>query len=154
MGFDLQNLKISSPKMAVRAATRHRRSHDLSKWPAAYSLKSVQICPWFHKNDKTMVFYGFRSTKPENFRSKITVTRRHAQPEDPTIISVFSRAVTRRRRPLTRFTRSTRQALTHAPSAMTSRMTSPPLTGLTDLETGPGPNRLQKKKKKKNALTK
>ena len=104
-----------------------------------------------------MVFYGFRSTKPENFRSKITVTRRHAQPEDPTIISVFSRAVTRRRRPLTRFTRSTRQALTHAPSAMTSRMTSPSLTGLTDLETGPGPNRLPKKKKRKkereNALT-
>ena len=34
-------------------------------------------------------------------------------------------------------------------------MTSPPLTDLTDLETGPGPNRLPKKKKKEreNALT-
>ena len=50
----------------------------------------------------------------------------------------------------------TRQALTSALSSMTSWMTSPPLTGLTDLETGPGPNRLPKKKKKRereNALT-
>ena len=37
----------------------------------------------------------------------------------------------------------------HALCSMTSLMTSPTLTGLTDLETGPGPNRLPKKKKQK-----
>ena len=37
---ELQNLKISSPKTAARAATDSRR-------PAAKSFKSVQICPWF-----------------------------------------------------------------------------------------------------------
>ena len=43
----------------------------------------------------------------------------------------------------------------HALCSMTSLMMSPRLTDLTDLETGPGPNRLPKKKKKEreNALT-
>ena len=94
----------------------------------------------------------------------------HAPPRatrSPAIISVLSRAVTRRRRTLTRFhaldapSADTCHALTHAPSAMTSRMMSSSSTRFDpdrpgNLTRSEPPQKKKKKKKvrEKNALTK
>ena len=56
-----------------------------SRWTTASSFKFVQICSEFQKTDHTKRLYGFRSTKPENFRSKTWATRCHAPPEGPAI---------------------------------------------------------------------
>ena len=68
---NLQNPKIASPKKLPYAPPR--ATIDL-RWPTAKPLKTVQICPLYLKTDYTMIFYGLRSTKPKNFKTKEAAT--------------------------------------------------------------------------------
>ena len=85
---NLQNLKIGSPKMAVRAS-------KISRYTAAQPLKTVQICPLFLKTDYTMIFYGLRLTKPKNFKTKEAAMCPHAPPATSAFITSGSHAATR-----------------------------------------------------------
>ena len=65
------------------------------QWPTAKPLKIAQICPLFLKTDYTMNFYGLRSTKPRNFKTKEASTRHHAPPATSVFIASDSCAATR-----------------------------------------------------------
>ena len=92
-----------------------------SRWTTAFSFESVQICSEFQKTDHTKRLYGFRSTKPENFRSKTWATRlqkaRQSLPQRTralTRLHLNSRAFMRRR-VLTRWHASWRHGWRHHP---------------------------------------
>ena len=64
------------------------------RWPTTKPLKTAQICPLFLKTDYTMIFYGLRSTKPRNFKTKEASTHPHAPPATSMFIASDSRAAT------------------------------------------------------------
>ena len=89
---DLQNPKIASPKKLPYAPPC--ATIDL-RWPMAKPLKTVQICPLYLKTDYTMIFYGLRSTKPKNFKTKEAATHPHAPLATSAFIASDSRAAMR-----------------------------------------------------------
>ena len=107
---DLQNLKISGPKVLPRAATSPTRSHYLSNdsWPSPSNL-----CKSTHNFRKLTIPWSSTALdwhNPKKFETKKAVTCCHAPPTSPAFITSNSRADARHLHHITR---------SHAPRAST-----------------------------------